>query len=268
MKVKRECEQIHIGIRQAKRFTVGSTAGIWSRNNIGQSRRGKRVKKGIDETKWFAFVFRQAIIIQQREKGRNSLFCGLSVYRNQLKVEEETYGTASTCSVYWLYLVTQNNLKIITLRGDIWICTPCRANGMMMCEIRVHWANDTTYLYSPAYLEPRPSRYLETALVWYPGVEKYREKPPPEKEAAISGLIWVVAPTTVTNGQLMKKWGRYYYMDILQSFPDILRSWEWRLEHNLSCTIIRCAAAKTYPKISDFSVLFRMPSWEITRSRR
>ena len=86
MEVKRKYEQIHNGVRQANKFTVSSTAGIWSRNNIRQSRRGARVEKWIDETKWFAFVFRQAEIIQQSEKWCDSLFfCGLSVYRNPQK---------------------------------------------------------------------------------------------------------------------------------------------------------------------------------------
>lgn len=50
MEVKRECEQIHNGVRQANKFTVSPTAGIWSRNNISQSWRGERVEQGIDET--------------------------------------------------------------------------------------------------------------------------------------------------------------------------------------------------------------------------
>lgn len=40
IEVKRECEQIHNGARQANKFTFG---------NISQPRRGERVEKGIDE---------------------------------------------------------------------------------------------------------------------------------------------------------------------------------------------------------------------------
>lgn len=81
MEVKRECEQIHNGLRQANKFTIGPTVGIWSRNNICQSRRGGRVEKGIDETKWLAVVFRQAEIIQQSENRSYSLFFFFAGYQ-------------------------------------------------------------------------------------------------------------------------------------------------------------------------------------------
>ena len=53
-------------------------------------------------------------------------------------------------------------------------------------------------LYSPLYSSPRVSIYAATSADWNEGVAKTLEKPPAERDAAVSGLNPVVAPTAVT----------------------------------------------------------------------
>jgi hypothetical protein len=49
------------------------------------------------------------------------------------------------------------------------------------------------------YVLPNALRYLVTAVLWYVGCAKYWLKPPPEKETATSGTLYV-PPTAVTYG--------------------------------------------------------------------
>ena len=63
-------------------------------------------------------------------------------------------------------MTIKNNLIIIASRGDIWISAPSRANKNDDMRIKFVELMTPLNLYSPAYLEPRPLRYLETALVW------------------------------------------------------------------------------------------------------
>ena len=52
-------------------------------------------------------------------------------------------------------------------------------------------------LNKPALVVPNFARYAETADDWYEGWLKRLENPPEEKEAEVSGLIPVVAPTYI-----------------------------------------------------------------------
>jgi hypothetical protein len=53
----------------------------------------------------------------------------------------------------------------------------------------------------------RAARYAATDADWYVGMGKTLEKPPLEKDSAVSGAKFTVAPTEVTKGQDAGKTG-------------------------------------------------------------
>ncbi len=59
----------------------------------------------------------------------------------------------------------------------------------------------------PLLVPPSLVRKALTAFSWYEGRAKMLEKPPEEREAAVSGAMPTVAPTEVTKGQVEGKVG-------------------------------------------------------------